>query len=95
VLHPDTGRLTVFVIDGQPGGAGFAERGFEQATAWWRATRDRLLECPCEEGCPRCVVSPKCGNGNSPLDKVGALRMVELLVGVTGAPPGSPPLPTP
>lgn len=95
VLHPDTGRLTVFVIDGQPGGAGFAECGFEQATAWWRATRDRLLECPCEEGCPRCVVSPKCGNGNSPLDKVGALRMVELLVGVTGEPPGSPPLPTP
>lgn len=81
VLHPDTGKLTVFVLDGQPGGAGFAERGFREADAWWAATRDRLTACPCTDGCPRCVVSPKCGNGNEPLDKEGALRLVHLLVG--------------
>ena len=39
-LHADTGLLTVFVHDGHPGGAGFAERGFRAARAWLTATRD-------------------------------------------------------
>lgn len=84
-LHPDTGRLTVFVHDGHPGGAGFAERGFEQAAAWLRMTRDAIAECPCSDGCPSCVVSPKCGNGNQPLDKAGA---IVLLTAVTAAADG-------
>ena len=81
VLHPDTGQLTVFVHDGLPGGSGIAERGYELAEQWWAATLARLLTCPCQEGCPACVVSPKCGNGNNPLDKRGAAGLVELLVG--------------
>jgi DEAD/DEAH box helicase domain-containing protein len=81
-LHPDTGRLTVFVHDGHPGGAGFAERGYEAAEAWLRATRDAIAACECAEGCPSCVQSPKCGNGNNPLDKSGAVRLLdELLAG--------------
>jgi DEAD/DEAH box helicase domain-containing protein len=71
-LHPDTGLPTVVVHDGHPGGAGFAERGYRSAAAWLRATRAVLEDCPCETGCPSCVQSPKCGNGNSPLDKRGA-----------------------
>ena len=81
VLHPDTGQLTVFVHDGLPGGSGIADRGYELAEQWWGATLQRLLGCPCEEGCPACVVSPKCGNGNNPLDKAGAAGLVALLVG--------------
>ena len=81
VLHPDTGELTVFVHDGLPGGSGIADRGYELAEPWWGATLQRLLRCPCEEGCPACVVSPKCGNGNNPLDKAGAAGLVALLVG--------------
>jgi len=84
-LHPDTDRLTVFVHDGHPGGAGFAERGYEAAQAWLRATRDAVAACECAEGCPSCVQSPKCGNGNNPLDKSGAVRLLdELLAGAPG-----------
>ena len=79
-LHPDTGRLTVFVYDGHPGGAGFAEHGFRQAQAWLSATREAIAACGCEAGCPSCVQSPKCGNGNQPLDKTGAVRLLDLLL---------------
>lgn len=79
--HPDTGLLTVFVHDGHPGGAGFAERGFAAAREWLTATRDTIEACECFDGCPSCVQSPKCGNQNNPLDKAGAVRLLEVLLG--------------
>ena len=79
-LHADTGRLTVFVYDGHPGGAGFAERGFGTAADWLRATREAIATCRCDDGCPSCVQSPKCGNGNDPLDKAGAIRLLDVLL---------------
>jgi DEAD/DEAH box helicase domain-containing protein len=83
-LHPDTGLPTVFVYDGHPGGAGFAERGFRRAVQWLTATRDAIAACECERGCPSCVQSPKCGNGNDPLDKAAAVRLLGVLL--SGAP---------
>lgn len=79
-LHPDTGLATIFVHDGQPGASGFAERGFHQARAWLTATRDAIEACGCATGCPSCVQSPKCGNGNNPLDKQGAIRLLGVLL---------------
>ena len=79
-LHPDTGSLTVFVYDGHPGGAGFAERGYQAAAEWLGATRNAIASCECVDGCPSCVQSPKCGNGNHPLDKAGAVRLLDLLL---------------
>jgi len=79
-LHEDTGRLTVVVYDGYPGGAGFAERGYEAAAIWLTATREAIAACACETGCPSCVQSPKCGNGNEPLDKAGAIRLLDTLL---------------
>ncbi|MCR8676132.1 DUF1998 domain-containing protein [Micrococcus sp. HG099] len=81
VLHPDTGSPAVFVYDGRPGGAGFAERGFAQARRWVEATAGAIAACECEAGCPSCVQSPKCGNRNSPLDKAGALTVLRFLIG--------------
>ncbi|SDS52612.1 DEAD/DEAH box helicase [Microlunatus soli] len=80
VLHPDTGTLTVFVHDGQAGGAGFAERGYRVADDWWQATLERLRSCECSAGCPSCVVSPKCGNANQMLDKQAAIWLLEALL---------------
>jgi len=82
-IHPDTGRLTVFVYDGHPGGAGFAERGFRAAREWLTATRDAIEACACVEGCPSCIQSPKCGNQNNPLDKRGAARLLDVLLGAS------------
>ncbi|MEV5826606.1 DEAD/DEAH box helicase [Spirillospora sp. NPDC052242] len=79
-LHPDTGLLTVFVYDGHEGGAGFAERGYADAASWLRATRDAIDSCECATGCPSCIQSPKCGNGNDPLDKEGALVLLDALL---------------
>ena len=79
-LHPDTGLPTVFVYDGHSGGAGFAERGFTRAKAWLTATRQAIAACECERGCPSCIQSPKCGNGNDPLDKAAAVRLLDVLL---------------
>ncbi len=79
-LHADTGLATVFVYDGHPGGAGFAERGFVRGAAWLRATREAISACECAAGCPSCVQSPKCGNGNEPLDKARAIRLLDVVL---------------
>jgi DEAD/DEAH box helicase domain-containing protein len=79
-LHPDTGSPTVFVHDGHPGGAGLAERGHAVLERWLAATRSAIRDCGCATGCPSCVQSPKCGNGNSPLDKGGAVRVLDVVL---------------
>jgi len=78
--HVDTGEPTVFVYDGAAGGAGFAEHGYSRAQDWLTATRETIADCECLHGCPSCVQSPKCGNGNDPLDKAAALTVLSLLV---------------
>ncbi|GGV23512.1 helicase [Actinomadura cremea] len=89
-LHPDTGLPTVFVYDGHEGGAGFAERGYADASTWLRATRDAIESCECATGCPSCIQSPKCGNGNDPLDKAGALVLLDVLLRDAPAPRKTP-----
>jgi len=83
-MHPDTGRATVFVYDGSPGGAGFAERGYRAGRSWLSATLEAVASCGCDTGCPSCVQSPKCGNGNLPLDKGAACRLLRALLDELG-----------
>jgi DEAD/DEAH box helicase domain-containing protein len=84
-VHPQTGRPTVFVYDGHPGGIGIAERGFAEFEGWVADTERLLRGCPCSDGCPSCVQSPKCGNLNELLDKAGALTFLGRLVDSAGA----------
>ncbi|MBB2503147.1 DEAD/DEAH box helicase [Amycolatopsis echigonensis] len=79
--HEDTGEATVFVHDGHPGGAGFADRGYAAIVPWLAATREAIISCECPTGCPSCVQSPKCGNGNDPLDKAGAVAVLGAVLG--------------
>ncbi len=79
--HPDTGSCAIFVYDGYPGGAGISERGFGAADRWLEATLETVRDCPCPDGCPSCVQSPKCGNGNEPLDKAGAVALLTAMLG--------------
>src|SRR6478736_4147891 len=79
-VGPVHGLPTIFVYDGYPGGAGFADRGFRKSDTWWAATADAIEACECPMGCPSCVQSPKCGSGNDPLDKEGAVRVLRLVL---------------
>ena len=78
-LHFQTGRPTIFVYDGHSGGVGITERGFEVFEGWVEDTAKLLRGCPCDHGCPSCVQSPKCGNLNEPLDKAGALALLDRM----------------
>ncbi|MFL6197080.1 MAG: DEAD/DEAH box helicase [Thermoanaerobaculia bacterium] len=80
-LHPQIGTGAVFIYDGHPGGVGIAARGFADLRDLLTRVQLLIEGCPCEKGCPSCVQSPKCGNGNRPLDKPGAARALRLLLG--------------
>jgi DEAD/DEAH box helicase domain-containing protein len=83
-IGPVQGLPTIFVYDGYPGGAGFADRGFRRINTWWAATAAAIQACECPSGCPSCVQSPKCGNGNDPLDKQGAIKVLRLVLNELG-----------
>jgi len=88
-FHPQVGCGAVFVYDGHPGGVGISARGFTELPALLDRVLALLDACPCEDGCPSCIQSPKCGNGNRPLDKPGAARVLRLLLGREEADPTS------
>jgi DEAD/DEAH box helicase domain-containing protein len=79
-VGPVDGLPSIFVYDGCPGGAGFADRGFRKLHTWWTATAAAIEACECQRGCPSCVQSPKCGSGNDPLDKQAAVRVLRLVL---------------
>lgn len=79
--HFDTGMATVFIYDGYPGGIGLSESTYERLEQLLTATMEMIKDCPCEDGCPSCIQSPKCGNNNEPLDKVGAEYLLEMILG--------------
>jgi len=81
--HPDTGKPQIFIYDAYPGGIGIAECGYDLIQSLWASTLQVIEECPCEDGCPGCVQSPKCGNNNEPLDKRGAIVILRGLLGLS------------
>jgi DEAD/DEAH box helicase domain-containing protein len=84
--HPGLDGAAVFIYDGVPGGAGLCFQAFADGRGLLDATRAAISECPCETGCPSCVHSPKCGSGNRPIDKAGALFLLKALMSDTLVP---------
>jgi DEAD/DEAH box helicase domain-containing protein len=80
-VHFQTGRSTIFIYDGHPGGVGITRRGYEEFERLLGDAERLIGECPCESGCPSCVQSPKCGNLNEPLHKNGALELMRAMRG--------------
>jgi DEAD/DEAH box helicase domain-containing protein len=78
-IHAQTGRPTIFIYDGHPGGIGIARRGYEEFARLVGDAARLIEECPCDDGCPSCVQSPKCGNLNEPLHKQGALELMQQM----------------
>jgi DEAD/DEAH box helicase domain-containing protein len=81
-VHFQTGRSTIFIYDGHPGGVGITLRGYEQFERLLGDAERLIAECQCESGCPSCVQSPKCGNLNEPLHKAGALELMTMMRGM-------------
>ena len=79
-MQAETGLPTIVIYDGYPGGAGIAELGYASADRHLQATLEVIRACRCADGCPSCVQSPKCGNGNEPLDKHGAVALLHALL---------------
>jgi len=75
-----TGMIKAKKLGMPPGGVGIAEKGFELIEQLWQVTLDNIKECPCQDGCPSCIQSPKCGNNNKPLDKKVAQILLEGLL---------------
>lgn len=78
--NSETNKPTVFIYDAHPGGVGISYHAYSIVTQLWEATLQHLNECPCEDGCPSCVMSPKCGNNNDFIDKDGAKFILEQLL---------------
>jgi DEAD/DEAH box helicase domain-containing protein len=79
-FQADTGRPSIFIYDGYPGGIGIARLGFANGRRHLEATRAVIERCRCVRGCPSCVQSPKCGNGNEPLDKGAAVSLLRAIL---------------
>jgi len=86
--HPQVKGPAVFIYDGYPGGIGLSRKGFEIFEDLLEVTAKQIGGCPCEEGCPACIQSPKCGSGNKPLDKEAAVLLTSALRGREKLPAG-------
>ena len=84
-VHFQTGRPTIFIYDGHPGGVGISRRGYDEFERLVSDAARLVGECPCAEGCPSCVQSPKCGNLNEPLHKAGCLQLMEDMINAIAA----------
>ena len=69
----------IFIYDGYEGGVGLAKETFKNIKRVIEYGVDVLFSCDCENGCPSCIQSPKCGSGNKPLDKKAAKRVLSYI----------------
>jgi DEAD/DEAH box helicase domain-containing protein len=88
--HPQLNRSAIFLYDSHPGGMGLVTSLFDRLESLLESTLEMIASCPCEDGCPGCVHSPKCGSGNRPIDKAGAMRALRWLLALDPLPACTP-----
>jgi DEAD/DEAH box helicase domain-containing protein len=84
-VHFQTGMPTIFIYDGHPGGVGISKRGYDEFERLVADASRLVGECPCADGCPSCIQSPKCGNLNEPLHKAGSLELMDSIINLIAA----------
>lgn len=67
----------IFIYDGCEGGIGLSKRGFDMFVSWLKVTKKLMKDCKCKVACPSCTQDPQCGNNNEPLDKRGAIYIID------------------
>jgi len=78
--HSELHSASIFIYDAYPGGIGLVEKGFEIIENWVKNVLKVIENCPCKNGCPGCIMSPKCGNENTPLDKEAAIMILHEIL---------------
>ncbi len=79
-FYPQFNSPGIFIYDAHSGGVGLSEKAYEIIHELVPATLKMILSCPCESGCPSCIQSNKCGNGNKPLDKTAAEHILKAFL---------------
>ena len=79
-FHPQLDGPAVFIYDAVSGGAGLVRQAFKSAKKLLEYTLSAIKDCTCENGCPSCVHSPKCGSGNRPIDKAAAVFVIRQML---------------
>jgi len=69
----------VFIYDSYPGGSGCSKLLFHRLEEALRRALRILSSCTCDDGCPKCIYSPYCGNNNKILSRRKALRVLRML----------------
>lgn len=74
----------IYIYDAFRGGIGISESLYYNLMELLELTYKLIESCNCSEpnGCPACIMSPKCGNNNEPLDKKGALFILKKLLAI-------------
>lgn len=84
--HGPGGKPSIFIYDGFPGGTGITERLYRCYGELAVRALELVSGCNCQDGCPRCIMSPKCGSNNEPLDKKICLHLLGIVSRDTAGP---------
>ncbi|MCY0859319.1 MAG: DEAD/DEAH box helicase [Sulfolobaceae archaeon] len=70
----------VIIYDSAIGGSGVAKQLFERLEDAYEVALDIVSKCDCEDGCPKCIYSPYCGNNNRVLSRKKSMRLIDFLI---------------
>jgi len=81
-FDPVKQQPVIYIYDAYRGGIGISEQLYFNLTELLNLSFKLIQSCSCKSsnGCPACIMSPKCGNSNDPLDKEGALFLLSKLL---------------